>query len=338
MKYYYRENTGSGSVYHCILCQGKFNSHQAFSYHMFKASVPCISNINRERASEPEVVVEFKGERMSVPTTIVERGAHPEHRDGDGRLRVSGMLTGYRGWSVGRVGNDFRIFPVFRDWSAPYDKGVLTATCHSTEYRMKHSVPHLDCTCGFYASWSPEKIRDFTSSTNTFLQGRLKAFGKVLPGELGWRAQHVIVDGFYHPNCGVYGCNNKATKYIVRPNWYKPVSSQGAVFPRLNSAEYSTYRDTADFSASNISNQYLGWYCDGHEFTQLIAPRYEYICNYPKTNGRRRTNCKRPSTFALNGLPYSWCNEHAPFIFNADEVLSSLCNYYDVYLIDKEAM
>lgn len=337
MQYYYRINKEGSVSYLCLVCRNEFKSHQSISYHLFKANEPCINNLNVGRIPEPDNIIEFEGERMSVPTSVVDKDSHPEHRDAQGRLRISGMITGYRGWTIGRVDNQFRIFPVFKRWSMPYSKGVMTADCHALENSIKHSVPDLECTCGFYASWSSKKVKEFTTSNNILIKGRLKAFGKVLPGELGWRAQNVMVDGFYQTVCGVYQCDNKATKYIVRPNWYNPVSSKGQVYPRINSSEYKTYRDVADFSASTGISQYLGWYCDQHEFTEFVEPMSDYICNFPKTTQlNKRSYCKRPSTFALKGLPYSWCHEHAPFIFEADEVLSSLCNYYDVYLIEEE--
>lgn len=316
--------------YRCSLCQQRFHSHQSLNYHLIQSKTPCIDRlfVQRQRDTNEEVT-EFAGERLIAPSAPVSFGEHAENRDEWGRLRVAGMLTGYRGWSIGRIGGQFRIFPVFQQSFIPYEKGVLTAYCTSS-----HAAPSKDCSCGFYAAWVPNQSKTFTGTANrTFLHGRLKAFGKVLPGELGWRAQYVMVDGFYKPTCGVSGCENEAKRYIVRPDWIRPIAPSGRTFPTAASTRYDTYRDHADFASSNISTAYLGWYCDQHEFTELVSPQYEYRCNYPT---KFETHCERKSTLALRGRPYSWCNEHAPVIFDADEVINALCNYYDVYLLDKE--
>lgn len=326
-----------GERYICKLCVQSFASHQAMDYHLLKAKEPCIKNAFKinEPFEEPKNIVEFSGERMSVPTDIPSREDHKQYRDANGRLRIAGMITGYRGWAIGREDGQFRLFPIFKNSFIPYEKGALTATCGAFGRSRQHVSPDAECTCGFYASWTFDKVRDFTSTTNRALVfGRLKAYGKVLPGELGWRAQNVMLDGIEKPMCGVPKCDNEATTYIVRPDWYRPISPSGRVYPNVNSKHYATYRDTADFAGSNITSPYLGWYCDNHDVATLKRPYYEdYICNYPT---QFSTRCKRRSTWTLKNVPYSWCSEHAPLIFDANEVINSLCNYYDVYSFTKE--
>lgn len=317
-------------AYLCSFCKRAFGSHQALNYHLFRAKNPCVSNHNRIKYNEGrEQITEFIGERMEALSAPVALDAHPESRDAQGRLRISGMLTGYRGWSIGRIENRYCIFPVFQQSSVPYSKGVMTAHCPS---RHSHLAPDADCSCGFYAAWTTSHSYLFTGSANrSIVHGRVKGFGKVLPGELGWRAQHTMVDGFYMPSCGATQCENEAKKCIVRPDWIKPIAPSGRCFPTVSSSKYDTYREGADFVASNSSSVYLGWYCDQHGAPRLMKPRYEFQCNYPA-----KTICKRPSTFVLENLPYSWCNEHAPMLLDAKEIMDSLCDYYDVYLLDKE--
>lgn len=330
--FYYRSKDG----YFCLICDVRFASYQAVTYHILRSKSPCIDNLRSTPTLESSTL-DFDGERLSVPTiaSIPGKEDFPENRDADGRLRISGTLTGYRSWSVGREAGEFRVFPLFRNSSVPFTKGVMTASCSVS--RGRHIAPHLACSCGFYASWKFEDLNKFSGvSSRSLLSGRLRAFGKVLPGELGWRAQHVIIDGFERPMCGVVNCSNGAKKYIVRPDWYRPLSASGRVFPRSNSQQYATYRDTADFAGSNNSHAYLGWYCDQHEFADdLIEPYGEYQCNFPT---QFDTRCKRRSTLALRTVPYSWCNEHAPFVFDAEQVIGALCNYYDVYCFDREGV
>lgn len=326
-----------GQRYICKMCVQTFKSHQAMDYHLFKAKKPCIDKVLHasEPFEGPQDIVEFEGRRMKVPSSVPAVDENKEYRDEHGRLRISGMITGYRGWAVGRVDKQFRLFPVFKNSFLPYERGVLTAVCGAYGRSRQHLAPDLNCTCGFYASWNFDKVRDFTSTTNrALIFGRLKAYGKVLPGELGWRAQNVILDGLYKPLCGVPNCGNDSTKYIVRPDWYLPVSPNGRVYPKANSKNYETYRDTADFAGSNITSTYLGWYCDNHDVATLSKPFYpDYRCNYPT---QFDTRCKRVSTITLKNVPYSWCYEHAPLVFDTKEVIDALCNYYDVYSFTKE--
>lgn len=334
MTRFYQRTAGR---YICKLCAHTFNSHQAMNYHLLKSKEPCIENALRPSVpfESPEQIVEFSGERLSVPSSVPAPDSHAENRDASGRLRISGMITGYRGWSVGRVDGQFRLFPIFKNSFVPYEKGALTATCGAYGRSRQHVAPDLGCGCGFYASWTFDKVREFTSATNkTLLFGRLKAYGKVLPGEFGWRAQNVILDGIHKPTCGSANCDNEAKHFIVRPDWYKPISPNGRVYPKVNSKQHETYRDTADFAGSNISSAYLGWYCGDHDFATLTEPLYEdYQCNYPT---QFSTRCKRQSSLTLKNVPYSWCHEHAPLVFDADEVITELCNYYDVYSFNKE--
>jgi hypothetical protein len=117
-----------------------------------------------------------------------------------------GSLRGYRWWGVARSG--WLISPWFgeRRW----DPGQNAARClarsvwrrHRWATRHPHGIPALDCTCGFYGllrlsgndgehdggPWHREPAR---SGEGGLVFGVVEAWGRIVLGTIGWRAQFV---------------------------------------------------------------------------------------------------------------------------------------------------
>lgn len=252
-------------------------------------------------------------------------------RDADGRRIVEGTLTGYRSWAVGRVDGAFRLFPVFPklEVTEPYPRGPATALCADGENVFPHRSPDATCACGFYAFWDLPAAAGYQSCrSHATVLGRVTAWGKVLPGEKGFRSEIAMVDAVFGPLCSAGECAAAVSQWLVRPHWTTPLTPGGRTFPRRNDRRHTAYREHGDFVAALATTAYLGWFCDRHAKADLAPPNFaEYVCNFPVGGGRR---CRRQSAFALPGYAYSWCHEHAPLVLDAAAVMKDLASAYDL--------
>lgn len=323
--------------YVCTLCgRGdiKYASYRDLRRHQFEGPDACVLTHYR-----PEVIEDpdppFEGERIPVPAALPSADDLAEHRDSKGRLRVAGTLTGYRYWRVGRVDGSFRLFPAFakRKGSGPYARGVTAAHCDAEAWDEPHRSPDARCRCGLHADWDPQRIITRRNpGAHATLLGAVKAWGKVLPGENGFRSEFAMVSALCRPSCTILGCDEASIRFVTRPHWTTWMTPGGRTYPRVNDHRHETYRDTADFVASMPRSDYLGWFCDAHSRGDLVPISDSgYRCNYPTT--ARSHHCARPSTFTVEGLPYSWCHEHAPLVFDTASVIRGLTDYYDVDMI-----
>lgn len=319
--------------YFCKVCRKadlRFPSYRALRRHQFGPDA-CL-----RKHSEPKVVAwddpPFEGERIPVPTSPTTLEDLTEHRDSNGRLRVSGILTGYRHWAVGRVDGQFRLFPVFmgRRAAVPYARGVTTAHCAAEEPGEPHRSPDGDCSCGLYALWEFKDAAFHRRMVqHATILGRVEAWGKIVPGTDGFRSERAMVTELYMPSCTVLGCDGASSQFVARPRWIEWMTPGGRTYPRINDRRHETYRDTADFTSCIPRTEYLGWFCEAHSKGELIPPDYaNYRCNYPRESDGRP--CTRSSTFTFAGLPFSWCHEHAPLVFDASEVMEGLHTFYDL--------
>lgn len=97
-------------------------------------------------------------------------------------------IIGWRGWRLG----------VGRLWStgvhppALYEPGVaLRAVCRRS---AGHAAPAEGCRCGIYAVAEPGLI---PAALGMVAIGTVKLWGKVVPGEYGWRAEYAYPDHLY---------------------------------------------------------------------------------------------------------------------------------------------
>lgn len=316
--------------YVCVLCCNTFDSYKRLARHQFEGANPCVKeSMAPEEVRVPDSTAPFTREHAPVPASPPDPVAMGEHRDAAGRLRVAGTLIGHRRWAIGRAAGQFRLFPLFakRDGRGPYIRGVTTAYCGAEEWESAHRSPDPSCECGLYAFWDPQAVAMYSNPGRPTILGSVQSWGKVLPGEKGFRAEYAMVDCLSFPTCAASDCAAPSAKLILRPQWIEWLTPGGRSYPRVNDRRHATYRDTADFTTANSSSTYLGWYCDEHAKAELSHPAYDCICNFPTGNGH---HCLRPSVLTMTDLPYSWCHEHAPLVFDTADVMGELCNFYEV--------
>lgn len=120
----------------------------------------------------------------------------PEH------LLVPGTLRGYRAW---RLDGSFLRSVV--------DAGVWqetgnTADCGRFDSRLMiigpevldyHRTPDRHCTCGFYAKHHLSAVEG-EFNLRQFLHGSIKAYGKVILGTKGFRAQYADIEALCTPS------------------------------------------------------------------------------------------------------------------------------------------
>lgn len=316
--------------YQCLTCNSQFSSHAALTRHQFRSADPCVSWWDTLQPPAFESVP-FEGELASVPTGGTSIGHLPDHRDALGRLRIRGALVGYRAWSIGRVDGTHRLFPVIRNDDVPYPRGVTTAVCdEGWPLGPEHPAPAIDCTCGIHAAWDHAELSRFSSTTGRgSLSGEVKGWGVVIPGELGWRSQYAMVEGVLDPACEEAGCGEPSTTGLIRPVWTRQLTPGGMTYPPPHSKRFAAYRETGDFKGDHVSSTYIGWFCDAHGHTEFaeVDPRWWIRCNFP-TAARR--SCKREAQLRIEGIPYSWCPEHAPILLDTAAVMRDLRQYYDL--------
>lgn len=115
---------------------------------------------------------------------------------------VTSPVWGYRGWVVvDALELKLRSTNIDHAWGP----GTNEAECMSFESRTDkqmseflgierraHPVPSSDCSCGFYARTEPDHIPG-----NVF--GGVVGWGRVAPGQTGWRAQYAEIATLYLP-------------------------------------------------------------------------------------------------------------------------------------------
>ena len=121
---------------------------------------------------------------------------------------VPGTLRGYRVWGhyAGHLTSTGWNYP----WApCPEQQGAICARIGLEMYaRALHNAydcgaPLARCSCGYYASYDPAsnvahaQIRDITSGD--WVRGAISAYGRIVLGTGGFRAQRVRIDAVWGP-------------------------------------------------------------------------------------------------------------------------------------------
>lgn len=122
------------------------------------------------------------------------RGDYSQHEEGDeiktypGKLRVFRAFDFHDGTGSLRSMNDKKV----------YEKGSNLAVCTagSGNRHNMDRVPVKNCTCGFYAYFSPHQS-DYISD-QAFV-GSCRVWGKIIRGSLGVRAQYIEIEAIALP-------------------------------------------------------------------------------------------------------------------------------------------
>jgi len=136
---------------------------------------------------------------------------------------VPGVLRGYRAWRwyEGRL--------IACNWGEAWGPGRNEARClrykacgvpECAVCRSKNHgpIPASSCACGFYAKHKPG---DYDPRGSVL--GVIKAYGKVVLGTLGFRAQYAEIEAIsFVPHLLVYGIEGTTSDYYQVPHFTDP--------------------------------------------------------------------------------------------------------------------
>lgn len=118
------------------------------------------------------------------------------------RLRPFRPFPGYGPTSLWSLCHPWAWRPQDNDATCTYRDGVF---CPCESCRRVHQgndpVPGVNCACGLYASFDPPRVRaeyggrGWLDSPAVVVGGVVEAWGRILVGRLGFRAQHARVVG-----------------------------------------------------------------------------------------------------------------------------------------------
>lgn len=126
---------------------------------------------------------------------------------------VPGFLRGYRCWRYDRY--TLELYPIHVDLG-PWSGGHLRAACYDPRHHEEAPVAY--CRCGIYATYNPKDYRSQQPSfwhinDGTFVHGSIKATGRVILGEIGFRAEEAKVEA-------VWGLRARAIASLYEVPWF----------------------------------------------------------------------------------------------------------------------
>lgn len=110
------------------------------------------------------------------------------------RETVPGVLRGYRSWQLdGQLDGNVALLLPITGRRPVWRPGKNTAKCSYSG--LGHPAPYAGCTCGLYAMHTPSR-----GIYNVPVVGTIKAYGKVILHEEGFRAEYAEIEGLIlHP-------------------------------------------------------------------------------------------------------------------------------------------
>lgn len=110
---------------------------------------------------------------------------------------VPGFLRGYRCWYLAQLGDEPHLASVAQNYA--WTPGRLTAQClHQVPNHHWSEAPKRGCGCGFYATYvgfPPDYIGS--------IEGSIKAEGRIIMGQRGFRAQYATVEALCFGDIGL---------------------------------------------------------------------------------------------------------------------------------------
>lgn len=129
-----------------------------------------------------------------------------DYGNGGAKDLVPGTLRGYRAWALSGHYAELRSISVTYGWypgSHPpaaclhYSQWVLPGT-NSSYGESPHPAPAAVCTCGYYATYRLQDLSPYQSWENlreaSYVIGTVKAYGSVVLGTVGFRAQYMEIE------------------------------------------------------------------------------------------------------------------------------------------------
>ena len=110
-------------------------------------------------------------------------------------------ITGYRVWQWDRAGLRSLNGKTWQHGEPLEAKCRLSEFVHWRRHRAKlrpHDAPHLNCTCGIYASKSLEHLRR-PGYQRSLIYGQGLLWGTIVEHQRGWRSQYAYPQSFLLP-------------------------------------------------------------------------------------------------------------------------------------------
>lgn len=134
---------------------------------------------------------------------------------------VPGTLRGYRAWGMDALSDLLSVSMPYR-WK-PLSNPPAAICCMrlSMEPFLKedmrlvaHPSPVLGCSCGYYATYTLQDLNTFQAWANLtsagYVIGTVKAYGSVVLGTIGFRAEYMVIEALVNTNSFVV---EKARRY-----------------------------------------------------------------------------------------------------------------------------
>lgn len=265
-------------------------------------------------------------------------------------------VVGVRSWAVRREEDggwrlDAYAYTDLTNKTGAWRGPVTDAVCAAGDV-VTHAAPQQGCTCGIWASL-PEKVDAFFETrgiADPRLQdgrvfGTIEAFGRIVKGELGFRAEQAMVTGFIAPRCEGQG-------RIRGGSHHGPICGEAATIAGVS------------------HEQVEGWYCashaddarimDGSTFATLRAAAAPLPIFVGVKFGARCSvyKCRLKVYRYRPGTKVGWCQSHdhlaspyghgdmvkfqsGPEVtvgYNVDDILAALRMRYDVPRLGADAL
>lgn len=183
-------------------------------------------------------------------------------------IRKDTHLVGRRMWILARDRERWRLSNIAYNTSNYWPRGVYEADC---EYWQNHTdrgpSPHPSCHCGMYGFWNIEELaKQYHPYTVT---GTVFAWGQVLPGNEGFKAQYMMPIAVDYPMCMGGAIDSPFTAY---KHDYDPerVCGQAVEYMVATSVEWAEEYPIPGDEDWEIGYEWVNcrvrpkWYCAEH--------------------------------------------------------------------------
>jgi hypothetical protein len=245
-------------------------------------------------------------------------------------ITKDGPLRGFRHWAVRQERDGKIVMGAAGYGDIPWQGGVEQAKCRKD--KVHDRTPDLNCTCGIWGYWKYEDARKGGNNYNGW-PGIIEIWGRVIPGELGFRAEFAQPVAFLVPQCGHVevsydekynvtrtACTDPATTKVVFPEWAEP-------FPAANVKAFQYARSTIAWQPQAGILTAKGARCDQHRQDFAREPRHGKWC---LGNGRVRyvNGTKTDKCYRRAGM-WGFCDEHRPFALSVERIVKQLADRYE---------
>lgn len=249
-------------------------------------------------------------------------------------MTVYGEVIGHRFWGVIRHNGETRLRPYWVD--LPWTGFVQEAICADRQGNPRTTdgtcadggpVPSLAHNCGMHGVWleTENKWESGSHKNGVPVFGTVAAWGRVIPGKLGFRAQFVSVNSLEAPRCTTWQCEEAGD--VVE--WFGDLRNKPTKAQRYEPV-YETFRGlwvTEDAIRDGAYPQSVRCAKHAHVDDWVEVP-------YGAKLGRRCewTGCTLAIRLRYGGYGRDFCKLHAPLVTPVAAMMQNLSRVYDVPL------